>query len=193
MRRSIVFIVAIAMLHGVSLPAQSSASWLDRPLLPWNEVAAGLAAPERSEERPETLEARCGVTALAASGPAAMLRAAGWTPFLHLDQSIARGDVEVIGGMSGAGSNCAPTAFNLFVFVDGRFAGTLSPATMVPGRDGAAGAVRLTGADTLTAEFARFGPSDPECCPSSRVRVSYRIDKGGVRALIVPVDVRQLR
>jgi hypothetical protein len=64
---------------------------------------------------------------------------------------------------------------------------------MAPSRDGAAGAVRITGADTLTVEFARFMPGDAECCPSSRMRVSYKIEKTGTGPTLVPTEARQVR
>ena len=95
--------------------------------------------------------------------------------------------------MAAATPGCEPTAFNLFVFVDGRFAGTFSPAPMNPSRDGAAGAVRITGVDTLTVEFARYMPDDAECCPSSRERVSYRIEKTGAGPTLVQTDARKVR
>ena len=97
------------------------------------------------------------------------LRRARWVPFLHLDQAIARNGIEVVGGMTAATPGCEPTAFNLFVFAGGRIRGHLITATMTPSRDGAAGAVRITGVDTMTVEFARYMPGDAECCPSSRV------------------------
>ena len=68
--------------------------------------------------------------------------------YRHLDQLLEKGDVEVIGGMTGATPGCEPTLFNLFVFVGGRFAGTVSPTRMMPSRDGAAGAVRIISDDT---------------------------------------------
>ena len=64
---------------------------------------------------------------------------------------------------------------------------------MTPSRDGAAGAVRITGADTMTVEFARYMPGDAECCPSSRERVSYRIEKTGAGPTLVATDTRQVR
>jgi hypothetical protein len=114
-------------------------------------------------------------------------------PFLHLDQAIARNGIEVVGGMTAATPGCEPERFNLFVFVNGALAGTVSPAAMTPSRDGAAGAVRITGADTLTVEFARYLPGDAECCPSSRDRVSYRIDKTSAGPTLVATGTRQLR
>ena len=139
------------------------------------------------------LEKRCGTPTAASPESITALRGARWVPFLHLDQAIARNGIEVVGGMTAATPGCEPTSFNLFVFVDGRFAGALSPAVMNPARDGAAGAVRITGVDTLTVEFARYMPGDAECCPSSRERVGYRIEKPGTGPTLVATDTRQVR
>jgi hypothetical protein len=131
---------------------------------------------------------------LTASATAQALRNAGWVPFFHFDRAIARDDIEVLGGMTAATSpGCEPTTFNLFVFVGGTFAGTISPNVMGQGRDGVAGAVRVTAADALTAEFARYMAKDAECCPSSRDRVTYRIERAGSRPTLVPLDLRTLR
>jgi hypothetical protein len=139
------------------------------------------------------LEKRCGTPKAASSESIAALRRARWVPFLHLDQVVARNGVEVVGGMTAATPGCEPERFNLFVFVDGAFAGTVSPAAMTPSRDGAAGAVRITGADTLTVEFARYLPSDSACCPSWRERATYRIEKTGAGPALVKTGSRQLR
>jgi hypothetical protein len=140
-----------------------------------------------------TLEKRCGTPKTTTPESITALRRARWVPFLHLDQAIERNGIEVIGGMTAATPGCAPERFNLFVFADGRFAGTVAPAAMTPSRDGAAGAVRVTGADTITVEFARYLPSDPECCPSSRDRVSYRIETKGAGPTLVATGTRQVR
>ena len=65
--------------------------------------------------------------------------------------------------------------------------------TMTRNRDGDVGAVRISGDDSLIADFARYTPTDTECCPSSRVRVSYRIEKGSGRPVLVAVDARRVR
>ena len=94
--------------------------------------------------------------------------------------------------MAGSDGMCRPTQYNVFVFVDGRFAGTLSPVLMDSRFDGSSGAVRLP-LPNVTAEFARYTPNDPMCCPSSRVTVRYRIDRTPSGAVVVPVDVRTTR
>lgn len=121
------------------------------------------------------------------------LSKAGWVPFLHQDRSITRDDIDIVGGMSAASAGCEATVFNLFVFAAGSYAGTISPTAMTTARDGVVGAVRLTGPDALTAEFARYTPKDTECCPSSRVRVTYRIERSGGRPLLVATETRPVR
>ena len=123
----------------------------------------------------------------------ALVTSGGWLPFLHVDRRVTRDDVEVIGGMATAGPGCEPTAFNLFVFVGGRFAGTLSPSSMRTSRDGVAGSVRLTGQDAIVAEFARYTAADSECCPSSIVRVSYRVNRAGPAAVVEALDASRVR
>ena len=45
----------------------------------------------------------------------------------------------------------------------------------------------------MTVEFARYIDSDPDCCSSSRVRVSYRIERKGAGPTLLATDARQVR
>ena len=181
-----------AIFATASTYAQSGA-WLDKPLTGWNQNGTMPPRGSGSESR-EALARRCGTAGSKVSANASgALGKPGWVPFLHVDRQIVRDDIEVVGGMSAAGPGCEPTTFNLFIFVGGVFAGTLSPVAMTPARDGVAGAVRIVSADAITAEFARYTPSDAECCPSSRVRVTYRIERSSGRATLVASDARPLR
>ncbi len=182
----------ISIMLAAAFAAQAS-SWLDRPLAKWNAANAGLPAPPASPETRPALTRRC--ASLVASGSAvdALVTKAGWVPFLHLDRRITRDDAEVVAGMAAAGPACEPTIFNLFVFVGGRFAGTLSPLPMSTSRDGVAGSVRLTGPEAITTEFARYTPTDSECCPSSVVRVSYRLTRVGAAVVLEAMDARRVR
>jgi hypothetical protein len=191
--RTIGVVILGAAIAVADLSAQAGTGWLDRPMTAWNQSAAGVPVAQKGAEAQAALDRRCGSSTLATSTTADSIRKAGWVPFLHQDRSIARDDVEVIGGMSAASPGCEPTVFNLFVFVGGRFAGTVSPMVMTQNRDGAAGAVRITSADALTTEFARYTATDSECCPSSRVRVTYRIDRAGARPVLVAVGAVKVR
>ncbi len=113
-------------------------------------------------------------------------------PFNYFGQPITQDNVEIVGGMTGADGMCRPTQYNVFVFVAGRFAGTLSPALMTSREDGSSGAVRLA-PPGITVEFARYAPRDPLCCPSARATVRFRIDRTAAGALVVPIDVAAAR
>ena len=188
--RALLLVIPIATSLMPAVSSQTGTIWLDRPMTPWTSTA--VPAAQAGSEAQTVLDRRCGSSSLTASTTADAVRKAGWVPFLHFDRAIARDDIEVIGGMTAATTpGCEPTMFNLFVFVGGAFAGTISPMVMGQGRDGVVGAVRVTGTDALTAEFARYTTKDSECCPSSRVRVTYRIERA--RPTLVPIDVRILR
>jgi hypothetical protein len=175
-----------------SVVGQTGTLWLDRSLTSWNKPAAPLPSPAQKPAAAAALARRCSLNASAAASAAAAVTAAGWIAYLHQDRMLAREGVEVIAGLSDANAACAAAGFNLFVFVKGQFAGTLSPVPMTTGHDGVAGAVRIVNADSLTAEFARFVPGDLECCPSTRVRVTYRIDRGE-QPTVVATGVQVLR
>ena len=87
---------------------------------------------------------------------------------------------------------CRPETYNLFAFVGGRFAGTLSPTPMTSRLDGSSGAVRMPLPD-ITAQFARFTSSDPLCCPSGHVTVRYVIKRGAAGPVVAPVEVKAAR
>lgn len=182
----------LSVLLATALAAQAS-SWLDRPMARWNPAGAPVPAAPASAEAPAALARRCASLVASGSDVDAIVAKAGWVPFLHLDRRLTRDDIEVVGGMVAAGPACDPTQFHLFVFVGGRFAGTLSPSPMRTARDGVAGSVRITAQDAMTSEFARYTASDSECCPSSVVRVSYRINRAGAAAVIEATEARQVR
>jgi hypothetical protein len=185
---------ALVVFLGFAASAQqpSAGSWLDRPLTIWNQAGATIPSPRAAEEDKAAVIKRCGLKRPAATAQEKALAAAGWITFWNFDQQLVRDGIEIVGGMSGADGMCRPADYNLFVFVDGRFAGTLSPVMMVSRTDGSSGAVRMP-LPQLTAEFSRYAPTDPLCCPASRVTVRYRIDRSSAGPVVIPVDVRTTR
>ena len=154
--------------------------------------AAPVATGGIQEGRTGLLQ-RCKLAVNAKTPSESAIANAGWIPFRLFDREIVRGDVEIVGGMAGADGMCRPAPFNVFVFVGGRFAGTLSPTPMTSRLDGSIGAARLVEDDLVSAEFVRYGPDDPLCCPSSRVTVRYRIDRAATQPVVTPLDVRKTR
>ena len=165
-------------------------SWLDRPLSSWNQPGRPVPkAPRAEQARADTMQ-RCQLKALGSTSGERALVDAGWIPYYNFDQQILRDDVEIIAGMTGADGMCRPSGYNLFVFVGGVFAGSLSPAPMTSRLDSSSGAVRITAKDTITADFARYTGTDPLCCPSSHATVRYKIDRSGPFAIVVPSEMR---
>lgn len=87
---------------------------------------------------------------------------------------------------------CRPLGYQAFVFVGGKFAGTISPRPMDSRADGSSGQIHLSSTSTLTVGFVRYKPSDALCCPSRRQIVTYTIDRAGARPLLVPRSVMPL-
>jgi hypothetical protein len=170
-----------------------STSWLDRTLAGWNRTGAVLPkAPPGTESR-DNLVKRCMLTLRQSTPAERLLTDAGWLAYPHFDRQLVQGDVEILDGMSAADPACRPLAFNSFVFVGGRFAGTLSPGPMATERDGSAGSLRILPGDVITADFSRYRTEDAGCCPSAHMVVRFKVDRSGSAPVVVPVDIRQTR
>jgi hypothetical protein len=181
-------LTVLGLLAASAVAAAGPAHWLDQPLSAWSD---GPGVPTAGPVDRSASQA-CFASPPTGAGTEAVW-AAGWRPFHMFDRPIGRGPLVVLGGLRGLTADCAPAAFQLFVFVDGAFAGTLSPVEMTTGHDGAAGTIRVLPDGGITVEFARYAAGDSECCPSGRVRVSYRIDRNGGRPRVVAVDRKSLR
>jgi hypothetical protein len=154
-------------------PERRQLSWLDEVQegsTNWNEVGAGIPRPIT----PSQIEAQCnGLTRSAQTPEESAVARAGWA-LTGPPQTM--GDLVVISAMSGSGGMCRGAGYQTFVFVDANFAGTLAPKPMEPRTDGIETRVRLLGADTLEADFDRYGTNDPLCCPSRVTTVQYKIE-----------------
>lgn len=193
-RQVVLQVITAVLLFLPSLAAESGEpSWLDRPLASW--TTAERAVPRvaiEPETRSDIIE-RCKLPLHRNTSGERALADAGWMPFHMFDRQIVERDVEIVGGLAGVDGMCRPSAFNVFVFVGGRLAGTLSPARMSSRTDGSiGGAIRLAG-DDIAAEFVRYTDADALCCPSGRVTVRYRIDRTASPPVVVPVSARVTR
>ena len=161
--------VAIGLLTAARLPAAGGA-WLDTPLAGWNIPGAALPKAPPAEGTPDP---RCREHARPAAGNEdRAVIAAGWVLVGPLQVF---GDTSVVTATSAFDGMCRWWSYQVFVFVDGRFAGTLSLEPMNSRTDGAAVQVHLYHASSIMAEFTRYTGKDPLCCPSGRSFVSYQV------------------
>lgn len=179
---------------GAVFAQPGTGNWLDTPLSPWNTAGASIPAAPAGDESIAEIVTRCSHPTILRTTPGERALAdAGWLPFHIFDKQIIQGDIEIVGALAAVDGMCRPMDFNAFVFVGGRLAGTLSPRLMGSREDGSIGALRLAGDGRIAAEFSRYTEKDPMCCPSSRVRVEYRLEKNAAGAVVVPVTMRPVR
>lgn len=166
--------VCVAIVGFAASAGAQSASWLDASApTGWNVANADVpAAPAMPAG-----DARCRATARPAQVDAdKRVQDRGW----QLVGAFQGGwQVIVVRGAAGHDGMCRPLQYQDFVFVDGAFAGTLSPAPMDSRTDGALSGVSLSSGTRLTAEYTRYTSSDALCCPSRITRVVFEIPKSG--------------
>jgi LppP/LprE lipoprotein len=173
-----------AIVGGAAVHADA-ASWLDaaKPA-GWNKAAAAIPkAPSGDESNLPRCSAQ--VRKPATREDKAVV-AAGWRLF---NAYQLYDGTSVVTAMSGADGMCRPTGYQEFVFVDGTFAGTLSPKPMDSRTDGALEQVFLYAASSIPAQFLRYTEADPLCCASRTSTVTFRIDRTAKGPVAVPVSV----
>jgi hypothetical protein len=178
----------LPVLLAVAAAVGAEATWLDESPPPrWNH--AGGAVPRalalsgnddprcrRSERPPETPEDHAVVKA-------------GWRLFRDYQ---AGWRIKLVWGLVSYDGMCRPIGYQIFVFIDGRFAGTIAPTPMSSRTDGSATSVTLIASpddanlDALSATFARYADNDPLCCPSRNTLVRYRLARQSNERVLVP-------
>jgi hypothetical protein len=148
-----------------------AASWLDTARqAPWNTPGASIpSAPKIEGAR----DPRCRVLARPPElDTDKRLTDLGWDLIGAYQGGWGMLVVEAAAGYDGM---CRPRAYQGFVFLRGVFVGTLSPGTMDSRTDGALNRVTLQDGGRLIAEYARYGNTDPLCCPSRTTSVVFEI------------------
>ena len=164
--------------------AVADTSWLDQPLTNWNQ--AGMALPQAPPMDPAT-NPRCLPQGRPVETDADQAVAdAGWTLFGGYEGGW---NTYVVRALSGYDGMCRPLGYNAFVFVDGQFAGTISPDLMNSRTDGAGDVRALAAKDSLFAEFRRYSATDPLCCPSGSATVFYQVSRTAAGPVLVPQSV----
>jgi len=179
-----VAMLAIVAVLFVSLPATAAqqASWLDGNLASWN--TPGMAIPPAPTIEGNT-DPRCAERERPAeTAEDKALTAAGWHLFLPYQRGWG---VTLISGLSAYDGMCRPLGYQSFVFVNGDLAGTIAPEPMNSRTDGAVSDVKLWFKNQLSAEFVRYTPDDPLCCPSSTTSVNYTIETTANGPVLNPV------
>lgn len=170
--------------------AAGPTSWLDaKTLVPWN-TARQMQLPVRPGA-PDANLARGGRCASAVRPPTSIedhaLVTRGWSlagPYQRY------GETSIVSAMAAADGMCRPLGYQAFVFVDGWYAGTLSPKLMDARTDGAIASlsIPLYAASDFTVDYTRYASADALCCPHATTSVTFKVKSLEGRPHIVPVS-----
>jgi uncharacterized lipoprotein YbaY len=162
---------------------RSGNSWLDSAPVNWNGKMFGLPRPDPGSAPPRP-RCRDFVRQPETPGENALVRA-GWSLYGAVQSW---GTARLVTAMSSVDGMCRPLGYQAFVYWDGRYAGTLSPAVMNSRTDGALTNIRLLTATRIAAEFSRYGDRDPLCCPTRITHVTYELSRDDL-PLVTPTRI----
>ena len=169
--------------------AAATPAWLDAAApATWNAFSAPVPRPSGAADPDLARGGRCAATVRPAThAEDRALARRGWSlvgPYRRM------GTTAVIVAASDADGMCRPNGYNAFVFVNGAYAGTLSPHAMDSRTDGALADLDVArlGERAFPAGFTRYRESDPLCCPHATTTVRYRIQTAGGRFRVVAVS-----
>ena len=97
--------------------------------------------------------------------------------------------IAIVIGSTAVDGMCRPLGYQGFVFVDGRFAGTLSPVPMDARSEGAETQATIEGPAEVRATYARYRREDPLCCPSRTSVVKFGLEQDPRGPVLVPRDI----
>jgi hypothetical protein len=159
-------------------------SWLDSPSpTTWNVSGAPvpLAPPPEMPVDPRFTERNRSPETPADE----QLVAAGWQLFTGYQAGWGIMVVPATSGFDGMGR---PWGYQMFVFVNTVYAGTLSPSLMNSRTDGALIQPSVTDSNTISAEFQRYASTDALCCPSGSSLVFYDVTYPPSGAVVAPTS-----
>lgn len=165
--------------------------WIDaRPLVNWNKPGGVIPrGPKINRADARNMVKRCGEYLLATSEPTLetrQVKSVGWLGAAVMKRA---GDTVFVSASNGDDGSCRPMGYQIFVFVAGKFVGTVSPEPMAARLD-ASGSIENVAARRFTAGFSRYREEDALCCPSGESVVTYDIKSAdGGRLYVVPIKV----
>jgi hypothetical protein len=173
----------------MTLVAANSTSWLDaKTLTNWNTAAAQLPARPGTPDADLAPGGSCANSVRPATSPEdRALTARGWSLTGPYERY---GSLSVVMGTASHDGMCRPDNYQGFVFVNGVFAGTVSPQLMHARTDASINllTVSMFGSTEFAADFSRYSENEPLCCPHATTTVTYQIHSVGGKARAVPTE-----
>lgn len=177
-------IVMMTTTRSQSMPL--GGAWLDaKPIHNWNKIAERIPKAPAPVGDPAT-SGRCARTVRPPSTREdRTLEAAGWKLFRPYELYAT---TSLVAGMASVDGMCRPLQFNVFVFSNAQFAGTLSPVLMNSRSDGGLQETYLIDSSSIMATFSRYKDKDPLCCPSRVSTLEYALISSHAHPLVTPLQ-----
>ena len=161
-------------------------AWLDtKQIHNWNKIGETIPKAPAPVGDPATSGRCAGTVRPATTQEDRALTAAGWKLFRPYELYAG---TSLVAAMASVDGMCRPLQFNIFVFSNARFGGTLSPVLMNSRTDGALSETYLDDSSHLMATFTRYRDQDPLCCPSRITTLEYSLISSHAVPLIVPMQ-----
>jgi len=183
--------VTLLLLVAASLTAQPKGKplWLDATPKQWNKPGASIPrVPKRFSSDEDAFLDHCRAFIKSAQTPEG--RAVADKNWMLTAETHDNRDIVVVTAMQDFDGMCRPNRFQDFVFVNGKYAGTLSPVLMDSRTEAAAIRVALPDPGKVYAEFERYVLRDPMCCPSRVSEATYEIRDADGKPVVALVSVR---
>jgi hypothetical protein len=190
-------LVILGIFAGLTASGQESKPlWLDQPVKRWNKAGASIPHAPRDPSRLDEIPPICKTAPKAPkTAEERAIAAAGWMIFGSFDSAersnVNRGRdrIVVVGAMANMDGMCRPDLYQNFVFVDGAYAGTLSPGLMNARSDGSSVRINFPAPGQITADFTRYTEKDPLCCPSRISEAVFEVKRERGKPVIAAVAV----
>jgi hypothetical protein len=172
----------ILFLFACTAHAQPSGGWLDSPPMQWNRPGGAIPNAPENADREEIPKICMEGRPLPKTAQERAAARAGWMLFATFDD---RHGLTVIGAAANFDGMCRADQYQDFVFVNGKFAGTLSPKPMGARSDGSSITITFPATGKIVATFDRYVPRDPLCCPSRISEGEYAIGERAGNPIVV--------
>ena len=182
----------LLVVFGIAAQPPQKPLWLDAAPKPWNRPGGKVPRAEKLLRRneDELLLKMCQARIRKPATPQEVeVAGKGWMLFASWRDGSGR-DIIVVGAMANFDGMCRPDLYQDFVFVNGVYAGTLSPLPMNARSDGSSATVAFPEPGKIYAEFARYSAKDPLCCASRISEATYEIQDVRGKPVVALASVR---
>jgi hypothetical protein len=138
--------VTVGLASSPAIAQVQETSWLDRkPLLNWNRSPLAIPKPPKAEYDDPRRPLCKSLLRPPLTPEDRALATLGWVIF---GKQETFGGTTIVSAMAGVDGMCRPMGYQVFVWIKGRFAGTIAPTPMDSRSDGSAESEHLAASDS---------------------------------------------